>query len=114
MEVMTALSELLGVESRILSVGEGARVGEQLPLLKDHFRRQGTPVMIGGGVLAYTLVGVEEGEDGEPRFLIVDPHYEGGDRNVKEVCGKGWVAWQKKGLFKKGVFYNFCLPQLPK
>ena len=39
---------------------------------------QGTPVMIGGGVLAYTLLGVHFDPDtGECAFLILDPHYTG-------------------------------------
>ena len=35
--------------------------------------------MIGGGVLAYTLLGVQFDEGtGECAFLILDPHYTGG------------------------------------
>jgi hypothetical protein len=35
--------------------------------------------MIGGGVLAYTLLGVAFNEDtGAAAFLILDPHYTGG------------------------------------
>lgn len=38
----------------------------------------GTPVMVGGGVLAYTLLGVDWNEEtGEVAFLILDPHYTG-------------------------------------
>lgn len=45
-----------------------------LPLL------QGTPVMIGGGVLAYTLLGVAFNDStGDCAFLILDPHYTGGE-----------------------------------
>lgn len=92
-------------------------MNEHLPILKDHFKRQGTPIMIGGGVLAYTLLGVEIAEDdpNATRFLILDPHYTGLDRNVKEICGKGWCSWKKgAAVFKKSEFYNFCLPQCPK
>jgi hypothetical protein len=35
--------------------------------------------MIGGGVLAYTLLGVAINEvTGDAAFLILDPHYTGG------------------------------------
>lgn len=35
--------------------------------------------MIGGGVLAYTLLGVAENEEAPEKseFLILDPHYKG-------------------------------------
>lgn len=34
--------------------------------------------MVGGGVLAYTLLGVDWNEEtGEVAFLILDPHYTG-------------------------------------
>lgn len=36
--------------------------------------------MMGGGVLAYTLLGVDWNErTGECAFLILDPHYTGAD-----------------------------------
>lgn len=36
--------------------------------------------MIGGGVLAYTLLGVQFNEQtGDAAFLILDPHYTGGE-----------------------------------
>ncbi len=45
----------------------------------------GTPVMIGGGVLAYTLLGVDYNErTGQCAFLILDPHYTGAD-DLKRV-----------------------------
>ena len=40
----------------------------------------GTPIMMGGGVLAYTLLGIDYNErTGEAAFLILDPHYTGAD-----------------------------------
>jgi len=69
--------------------------------------------MIGGGVLAYTLLGVDWNETtGAIRFLILDPHYVGPD-NPATVAKKGWVAWKGPDLFKKNAFYNLCLPQRP-
>ena len=57
--------------------------------LAAHFRSQGTPVMIGGGVLAYTLLGVYFNEStGDCAFLILDPHYTGGETlgKIHKVC----------------------------
>ena len=48
--------------------------------LLHHFETVGTPVMIGGGELAFTLLGVDfNDKTGEIRYLIMDPHYEGAD-----------------------------------
>ena len=44
----------------------------QGPSLLEHFRTQGTPVMVGGGVLALTVLGVAVNEErGECKFLIL-------------------------------------------
>jgi hypothetical protein len=84
--------------------------------------RQGTPVMIGGGVLAYTLLGVCLNEaTGEAAFLILDPHYTGADA-VPAVRAGGWVAWKRADgraagnggeLFVRDAFYNLLCPQRP-
>lgn len=56
--------------------------------LARHFDTEGTPVMIGGGALAYTLLGVAfHGGTGEARFLILDPHYTGPDE-LDTIQGK--------------------------
>lgn len=90
-------------------------------LTVGHLLAQGTPVMIGGGVLAYTLLGVAYQEDtGDCAFLILDPHYTGAD-DLKKVHSGGWVAWRKLGdsaaaggpLFAPDAFYNFLCPQRP-
>lgn len=83
---------------------------------------QGTPIMIGGGVLAYTLLGVcLNAATGECAFLILDPHYTGAD-SLERVRGGGWVAWKRADgkaagaggeLFVRGAFYNLLCPQRP-
>lgn len=52
--------------------------------LVDHFNKNGSPVMIGGDVKAYTIMGIDIGDE-EVRFLILDPHYTGSDSNLKEI-----------------------------
>jgi hypothetical protein len=50
--------------------------------------------MIGGGVKAFTILGVEQVDDQPVRYLILDPHYTGSDQNPKDICKKGWCAWK--------------------
>ena len=52
-------------------------------------RPPGTPIMIGGGVLAYTLLGIDFNErTGDCAFLILDPHYTGGEDLKKIHAGE--------------------------
>ena len=83
---------------------------------------QGTPIMIGGGVLAYTLLGIDYNErTGQCAFLILDPHYTGSD-DLRAVHKGQWVAWKRADgkaaaggeLFVKSAFYNLLCPQRPR
>ncbi len=110
-EVNLVLNKLLNIDSRILFISSGAEVPSKARELKDHFQTEGTPIMIGGGVLAYTLLGIDYNEDtGDIKFLILDPHYTGSD-NLKNIQDKGWIGWKESKLFLDNAFYNFCLPQ---
>ncbi len=58
---------------------------------------------------------------GEARWLVLDPHFTGSDRqprsdapNTQHMQQKGWVGWKGPDFWKKGAFYNMCLPQRPK
>lgn len=73
----------------------------------------------GGGVLAYTLLGVDYNESsGDCAFLILDPHYTGSD-DLKKIVNGGWCGWKKavdskgKHFFLHNKFYNLLLPQRP-
>lgn len=102
----------LGVESRTLFVSSGREVAQNANLraLAQHFDTQSTIVMIGGGVLAYGLLGVCWREDtGDAQFLILDPHYTGAE-NIPSIIKGGWCAWHGPELFLSDHFYNFCLP----
>ncbi len=68
--------------------------------------------MIGGGVLAWTLLGICTNAK-ESKYLILDPHYTGDD-DLKTIVKKGWVAWQPASIFRKDSFYNLCAPIKPK
>lgn len=81
-----------------------------------HFENHGTPVMIGAGQRAFTMVGICYEAGGDVAFLIVDPHYTGADV-LKPILSKGWVGWKKLDFFKKeadGGFINCVLPRRPR
>ncbi|EEF51875.1 probable Ufm1-specific protease [Ricinus communis] len=118
-ELSFVLDKLLGVTSKIINVRSGAELLEKCRELALHFETQGTPIMIGGGVLAYTLLGVHYNEvSGDCAFLILDPHYTGNDEHKKIING-GWCGWKKavdskgKSFFLHDKFYNLLLPQRP-
>ena len=52
MEVGMVLQALLKVEYKIIFVSSGAELATKGRELSDHFATQGTPIMMGGGVLA--------------------------------------------------------------
>lgn len=79
-EVGYVLDELAGVTSKFIFVSSGAELGTVARQLREHFETQGTPVMMGGGQLAYTILGIDYNEDtGEVEFIIlVRCHTQGG------------------------------------
>jgi len=110
MEISFCLNKLLGVESRILNVSKGSDLGEKVRELEYHFETEGTPVMIGGGAYAYTILGVDFNEStGEVNYLVLDPHYVGQD-NIKTVINKGWCGWKTESFWNQTSYYNLCLP----
>ena len=112
-EVSICLREITQVDSKILHVPSGAEMAFKGRELIEHFRTQGTPVMIGGGVLAHTIIGVHFNEStGDIKFLILDPHYTGGE-DLKTVQGKGWCGWKGPKFWDQSAHYNMCLPQRP-
>lgn len=50
--------------------------------------------MIGGGQLAYTLLGIFTSNNSKTLFLILDPHYTGKD-DLKTIVGKGTSSSRK-------------------
>ncbi|XP_034674032.1 probable Ufm1-specific protease isoform X2 [Vitis riparia] len=118
-ELSFVLDKLLGVSCKVINVRSGAELPEKCRELALHFENQGTPIMIGGGVLAYTLLGVDYNESsGDCAFLILDPHYTGND-DLKKIVSGGWCGWKKavdsrgKNFFLHDKFYNLLLPQRP-
>lgn len=112
-EVSMCLNEFAKVDSRILHVSSGADLAMKGSELAYHFDTQGTPVMIGGGVLAHTILGVDfDRNTGDLKFLILDPHYTGADE-MGTVLAKGWCGWKGVEFWDKKAYYNLCMPQRP-
>ncbi|XP_030305837.1 LOW QUALITY PROTEIN: ufm1-specific protease 2 [Calypte anna] len=113
-EVQLVLNQLFGITSRILFVSQGSELALQGRELANHFKTEGTPVMIGGGVLAHTILGVAWNElTGHIKYLILDPHYTGGE-DLNVILEKGWCGWKGPEFWNKDAYYNLCLPQRPK
>ena len=99
----------LQVSCKVIAVNSGPDIMKHISALIQHFKNEGTPVMIGGGVLAYTLLGIDYNNDSSDiRFLILDPHYTGVDE-LKPIRDK-WCGWKPLTLFRADAHYNFCLP----
>ncbi|XP_057699543.1 ufm1-specific protease 2 isoform X2 [Corythoichthys intestinalis] len=113
-EVHAVLNQLLEVTSKILFVSQGSEMASKGRELANHFLYEGTPVMIGGGVLAHTILGVAWSETtGQIRFLILDPHYTGSE-DLQVITEKGWCGWKGPEFWDQTAYYNMCLPQRPK
>ncbi|KAM9857447.1 ufm1-specific protease 2 [Aulostomus maculatus] len=113
-EVQAVLSQLLDVTSKIMFVSQGSELVSKGRELANHFLSVGTPVMIGGGVLAHTILGVAWSETtGHIRFLILDPHYTGAE-DLQVITDKGWCGWKGPEFWDQTAYYNLCLPQRPK
>ncbi|CAD7005619.1 unnamed protein product [Ceratitis capitata] len=112
-EVSMCLQGFLNVDSRIQHVTSGADVATLASDLAMHFQTQGTPIMIGGGVLAHTIIGIDYcSQTGKVKFLILDPHYTGGD-DLHTIQAKGWCGWKGGDFWDKKSYYNLCMPQRP-
>eukprot|EP00471_Norrisiella_sphaerica_P005395 CAMPEP_0184481226 /NCGR_PEP_ID=MMETSP0113_2-20130426/2770_1 /TAXON_ID=91329 /ORGANISM="Norrisiella sphaerica, Strain BC52" /LENGTH=519 /DNA_ID=CAMNT_0026860217 /DNA_START=126 /DNA_END=1682 /DNA_ORIENTATION=- len=92
-ELQMVLKYRYGIEARVLHVTSGADINTKARFLAKHFETEGTPVMIGGGYLAYGLVGIDWNEaTGECKYLILDPHYTGNE-NITKIIKDGWCGW---------------------
>ncbi|KAG5684142.1 hypothetical protein PVAND_013383 [Polypedilum vanderplanki] len=112
-EVAMCLNGFMNIESKIMHVGSGTDLASKGSELIYHFESQGTPIMIGGGVLAHTILGVDfNNSTGELKFLILDPHFTGADE-LNVVQNKGWCGWKGINFWDKNSYYNLCMPQKP-
>ena len=111
-EVNLVLNEIFEVENQIMFVDSGSGMESKGRELAYHFKYNKTPIMVGGGVYAYTILGVDYNKvKGSCKFLIMDPHYVG-EEKIEAIVGKGWCNWKSVDLFKKENFYNLCMPSV--
>ena len=104
------------ITARYLQQVRCADMADHAPELADHFANHGTPVMIGGGVLAHTILGVALGSQraGARRnvwFLVLDPHYAGPESQT--AVRKRYCCWKDASFWEKGAVFNLCLLQRP-
>lgn len=117
MEASYILDRLYDITSKVVMANSGAEVADHARALARHFETQGTPILIGGGVLAWGLVGISYNEDtGEAWFLILDPHLAQSTGDSVQDIQKNPLGcnWRPASIFKKDAFYNFLCPQRPK
>ncbi|VDP91192.1 unnamed protein product [Echinostoma caproni] len=115
-ELSFCLEEMYGIQCRLLPVTQGSQMTSTASvLLSQHFASGGGPVMIGGGQLAHTIIGVQLSDTSVPgaksaptRYLILDPHYTGPAGNLKQIVDKGWCGWKEESFWKPTVHYNLC------
>ena len=122
-EIARVLESILpDVTCRMIRTATGPAIADHARELQNHFATEGTPVMIGGGALAFTLLGVAfNTATGACRFLILDPHYCGDDIvgivTSKEVPLMGYTGfpcgWREASTFARSP-YSLCLPRCPK
>lgn len=113
-EISLCLDYFYGISCKIINCSSGDDIKDHARELSLHFTTNGSPVMIGGGVLAYTLLGIDWNEKtGDIRFLILDPHYIGSE-NLDAIQRLGWCNWKESNLFRSDAFYNLCMPQRPR
>ncbi|VIO86708.1 Uncharacterized protein BM_BM2729 [Brugia malayi] len=112
-ELGYCFENMAGIESRVLTTNSGTEVTGNIRQLALHFKTHGTPIMIGGGMLAHTILGVDFNEStGEASFLVLDPHYSG-DEDLHTIITRGWCSWKMPSFWKQEYFYNLLLPIPP-
>ncbi|CAH8644897.1 unnamed protein product [Schistosoma bovis] len=117
LEVSYCLQELYNIQCRLLHIPQGHQMNQLAAhALAQHFTSGGGPVMVGGGQLAHTIIGVQlcestlnGTESSSYRYLILDPHYTGPFGNIKLITEKGWCGWKLQSFWKSNVHYNLCL-----
>mmetsp|Transcript_16409 Transcript_16409/g.19606 ORF Transcript_16409/g.19606 Transcript_16409/m.19606 type:complete len:529 (+) Transcript_16409:245-1831(+) len=119
-EVSWLLDSVCGASSRFVVCTRGSEILEKSRELSQHFMEQQTPIVICGGKLALTLLGIAWNEQsGKVSFLIADPHYTGEDElnqvQSKTVSLEGYkaipVSWRGAEAFTDRSSYTLCLPQ---
>uniref|UniRef100_A0A183BIB1 WD_REPEATS_REGION domain-containing protein n=1 Tax=Globodera pallida TaxID=36090 RepID=A0A183BIB1_GLOPA len=110
LELSFCLDSMFNISSKILSSKSGADLGEHARALIYHFESGGSPVMIGGGQLAHTILGVDYNVRlGDCQYLVLDPHYTGRD-NLDEMGLVNRIRQRElNSLVSKALFKEQCV-----
>ena len=57
-EISYIISNLIGKDCKIIHINNGTEIVTIVKEFQEHFEKEGTPIMIGGGVYAYTMLGI--------------------------------------------------------
>lgn len=114
-EASTLLSDMSSgrVSSRILHASSLPEMKRFVfDEVKKHLVEIGSPVIVGAGDFAFTIIGVSSEAS---QVLILDPHYSGSDS--QNSVSKGFIAWKDFDKFfawnrVSSGFINICLPFL--
>lgn len=113
-EASLVLDYFYDVPCKLVHVRGGGAELEQVAVqeLQQHFKKNGSPVMMGGDRdnSSKGIVGVFT-EDKGSYLLVIDPHYYGHQLEKTELQRRGWVAWKRVSSLDQSSFYNLCLPQ---
>lgn len=111
-EITIVLNHFLNVECKVIFLSNGSEIKSKGREIMNHFNTVGSPIMIGGGSFAYTIVGINyDYTTGDCKFLILDPHYKEKD-DINAITAQSGISWKTEKFFDKSNFYNMCLPQL--
>nr|CAD2179901.1 unnamed protein product [Meloidogyne enterolobii] len=109
LELSFCLQNMFNITSKILTSKSGSDLAEHARALIFHFENGGAPVMIGGGQLAHTIIGIDYNPRlGNCQYLVLDPHYTGTD-NIDDILAGGGCSWKSATFWSKKDFYNLLV-----
>ncbi|KAK2163642.1 hypothetical protein NP493_1452g00029 [Ridgeia piscesae] len=112
-EVALAIDYYYNVACRILHVRNGEALEDHKEKIINHFRRNSSPVMVGGDAdtAAKVLLGICE-NDKSVYFLLLDPHYYGETPTKDTLVSQHLLEWRPLSSFVADSFYNLCMPRI--
>ncbi len=109
-EASIIIDVLYQVPCRILH-SEPGQLCDLLKELKEHFRDNNAPIMMGGDAdnASKGILGICESSTGSSYLLVANPHY---FNNASKDTEPEWIKWvDVNQLENTNSFYNFCVPK---
>ncbi len=122
-ECSLLLDHYCGLASKIINFSSKDHLPTLAKQFCSHFDEHGSPIMIGGGVLALTCLGIDfDASNNEVSFLILDPHYVATGGKVRtdaksylqDALHHKAIGWKTANQVFQNNFYNCLLPLIPK